>query len=239
MKTPFGRVGGKRFLSKYIISLFPDSYSTYVEPFFGAGSVFFKIKDYHNHKEVINDLDPKITTILKMLKSNSEYVDKHIHRIPATQKYFDKIKNKTDGLSLLETIRFSYGSKGENLADSNRTIKTNFIPYKERLKNVTIKNESFEKVVKEYDDPTTLFYLDPPYEITLENMGKKYYEKSGITPEEVYNVCKNIKGKFILSYNYSPHIIKIFREFDIKIVKVLYSMNVKKQYRMEVIIKNY
>ena len=47
MKTPFGRVGGKRFLSKYIISLFPDSYSTYVEPFFGAGSVFFKIKDYH------------------------------------------------------------------------------------------------------------------------------------------------------------------------------------------------
>ena len=235
MKTPFGRVGGKRFLSKYIISLFPDSYSTYVEPFFGAGSVFFKIKDYHNHKEVINDLDPKITTILKMLKSNSEYVDKHIHRIPATQKYFDKIKNKTDGLSLLETIRFSYGSKGENLADSNRTIKTNFIPYKERLKNVTIKNESFEKVVKEYDDPTTLFYLDPPYEMTLES--KHYYEKSGITPEEVYNVCKNIKGKFILSYNYSPHIIKIFKDFDIKIVKVLY--RISKQYKREVIIKNF
>ena len=235
MKTPYGRVGGKLFLSKYIISLFPDSYSTYVEPFLGAGSVFFKIKDYHNHKEVINDLDPKITTILKMLKSNSEYVDKHIHRIPATQKYFDKIKNKTDGLSLLETIRFSYGSNGKDFNLCNRTIKTNFIPYKERLKNVTIKNESFEKVVKEYDDPTTLFYLDPPYEMTLES--KHYYEKSGITPEEVYNVCKNIKGKFILSYNYSPHIIKIFKDFDIKIVKVLY--RISKQYKREVIIKNF
>ena len=236
MKIPYGRLGGKRLLAKYILSLFPSSYSTYVEPFFGAGSVFFKIKDYHNHKEVINDLDPKITTVLKLLKNHSEYVDKHFNR-HATKKYFDKIKNKTDGLSILESFKWSYAGNGQSYNENRKDIKTDYKPYGERLKNVIIKNESFEKVVKEYDSPTTLFYLDPPYEITLENMDKQYYEKTGITPEEVYNVCKNIKGMFILSYNYSPHIVKLFKEFDIKIVKVYYSLS--ETFKKEVVIKNF
>ena len=139
MKIPYGRMGGKRLLANYILSLFPSSYSTYVEPFFGAGSVFFKIKDYHNHKEVINDLDPKITTVLKLLKNHSEYVDKHINR-HATKKYFDKIKNKTDGLSILESFKWSYATKGKSYNEKRKDIKTDYKPYGERLKNVIIKN---------------------------------------------------------------------------------------------------
>jgi len=245
MKQPYGRIGGKRFLSKYIVSIFPPEYDVYVEPFFGGGSVFYKIKDYHDHKEVINDIDPKIYTILKMLKNNSEYVDKHINRGPMTKKIFDKIKKKNDGLSLLETMRYSFGAMGRHFyGNTERTIKTDFTKIGERLKNVIIKNESFEKVVKEYDSPTTLFYLDPPYEMTLEQrQSQPYYKFSTITPEDVYNVCKNIKGMFILSYNYSPYIVELFKEFDIKIVKVLYTTGnywgKQGRTKKEVIIKNY
>ena len=43
MRTPWGRIGGKRRLFKAIINLFPDNYEIYAEPFFGGGSVFFNL----------------------------------------------------------------------------------------------------------------------------------------------------------------------------------------------------
>lgn len=236
MKKPFGRKGGKRNLAKYILSLFPSNYSTYVEPFFGSGSVFFRIEDYKDHKEVINDIDKKIYTVMKMLKNHSAFVDKNMNKGPITRKYFDKIKTKNDGLSILETIKFSFMNDLKDYGRLDRVVKTDYKPYGERLKNVIIKNESFEKVVKEYDSPTTLFYLDPPYEYTL-NMN--HYTHNSITPEQVYDVCKNIKGKFILSYDYSPSILKLFKEFDIKIVKTVYTVGLTVQKKKEVVIKNF
>lgn len=50
MKPPFGRMGGKRLLALRIINLFPDNYDVFVEPFLGAGNIFFRLK--HNPEEV-------------------------------------------------------------------------------------------------------------------------------------------------------------------------------------------
>jgi UPF0755 protein len=57
--TPFGRCGGKSLLAPKIISLFPDveDYNVYIEPFVGAGNVFFRIEKEEGIKEVLNDKD--------------------------------------------------------------------------------------------------------------------------------------------------------------------------------------
>jgi site-specific DNA-adenine methylase len=67
LKPLTARVGGKVLLKKELINnYFPEvsTYKNYVEPFVGAGAVYF-YKNKDNKKEVINDIDPKIYQILK------------------------------------------------------------------------------------------------------------------------------------------------------------------------------
>jgi site-specific DNA-adenine methylase len=51
-------------------------------------------------------------------------------------------------------------------------IKTDFTPYKERLKNTIILNNSFEKVIKKFDSENTFFYLDPLMKVKRKKITK-------------------------------------------------------------------
>ena len=66
--APYGRMGGKSRLKKRLIEYFPVNYESmnYIEPFFGAGSLFFYKEP--SKKEVINDLDKDIYTLIKGFK---------------------------------------------------------------------------------------------------------------------------------------------------------------------------
>ena len=88
MKAPFGRIGGKSKSANTIISLFPNKFDVYVEPFFGAGSVFFR-KPFINKVEVINDLDKNIYQVLKLIQSKN--IDNSINR-DISREYFNSIK---------------------------------------------------------------------------------------------------------------------------------------------------
>ena len=85
-----------------------------------------------------------------------------------------------------------------------------------------------------YNKPTTFFYLDPPYE------DSKDYSNS-VNPEDVYNAVKTIRGKFMLSYNDSPLIRKLFKEYNIHTIETIYENTTfsKKKVITEVYITNY
>ena len=71
LKPLTARVGGKVLLKKKIVDEYfpsPGTYSTYVEPFVGGGSIYF-YKNKDNHKEVINDIDQDIIDIFKVFKN--------------------------------------------------------------------------------------------------------------------------------------------------------------------------
>ena len=69
---PFGRIGSKRKLFKEIVNYIPP-HETYIEPFFGGGSVFF-LKEKSKFS-VINDIDTELIrdfeNILKIGKNDS------------------------------------------------------------------------------------------------------------------------------------------------------------------------
>ncbi len=58
----------------------------------------------------------------------------------------------------------------------------------------------FAEHIAEYDSPTTLFYLDPPYFSTEKKYyrGDEHFGKEG--HKKLANILNNIQGKFILSY---------------------------------------
>ena len=239
-KPFFGRMGGKSRLVKRLIPMFPTDIETFVEPFLGAGNIFWRLDHKPEIKYVINDFDEIVVKIFKALKNGDKCLE-----TAGTQKSreeFKRLKNKTGrtGCDEINIIRNSFFSQGRSYNPPKKIKK----PYaKERLeeaqeilKNTTILNQSFEKVIEKYDDKTTFFYLDPPYENPKQSDYKDY-----VTPEQVYDAIKNIKGRFLLSYNDSSKIRNIFKEFNIKTIKTAYTktQNIGERTVNELIITNY
>ena len=215
LKPISARIGGKVLLKKTLVDkYFPASstYKTYVEPFVGGGSVYF-YKNKDGHKEVVNDLDPSIYQLFKGFQKyasikladevNGDYNEEDFKDIKESEP-------KDDYGKFLKTnllYKLSYFGKGE--AFGKPRIHTSFTPYKERLENVDILNQDYVEVIKKYDSPSTLFYLDPP---TRAQTGK--FNFSAIEQEELSKICKSIKGKFLLSLGDKPN-KELFKGFNI------------------------
>lgn len=224
MPVPFGRVGGKSRIAKQIISVFPDNYKVYVEPFFGAGGIFFRIPESKKAKlNIINDIDQDIYIVMKELQNNSEYINNNVTRTHITKEQWITLLNKNDAVSIIEKIRYSFFSRGVSYNPSkikynDQLIKTDFTKFQNKLTNTIILNHDYKKIILDFDSQESFFYLDPPYEHT----NKSYYNDFFVDPLEVYHILKNIKGKFILSYNNSQNIQDIFSIFNIYIIKTKY-----------------
>lgn len=241
---PYSRLGGKSRLKKVLINYFPDNYEsmTYIEPFFGAGSLFFYKEP--SKKEVINDLDKTIFILMKGFKKydgneisdaiNGNYdKDKFI----ILKNYKPKTEyNKFIQLLLLTKLSFF----AEMRTFGNRFyINTNYgNKYNERLKNTIILNKDYKEVIKKYDGPNSFFYLDPPYSMSEDY---KYYNNQYININELYELLKNIKGRFLISYDDNKEIKELFKDFKIIKVSTSYAQtqNIERRKKTEILIKNY
>ena len=76
--------------------------------------------------------------------------------------------------------------------------------YCRRLQTVAIENLDALECVRKYDDATTLFYLDPPYETGSDEYGVAFHERA------LVDLLKTIKGAFVLSCYDTP----IYAELD-------------------------
>jgi DNA adenine methylase len=197
LKAPIAYLGGKSKLANKIIDKIPE-HEVYVEPFIGGGSVYYK-KPLAK-KNVIGDKDKDIVKIHQTLKNNPNTI-KSCDMTLSTDK-FNRIKNKSDksACNVFYLNKLSYGammsspvtcSNPKNKESCERRWKRNkdkgmkyqkvhVDDYKEKLKNTTILNQDYKAVMKKYDSPKTLHYLDPPYVV-----GGKSYKVHGVTPEEV------------------------------------------------------
>lgn len=233
-KTPFPRLGGKSRLAKEIIGMFPDTkdYDTYVEPFVGAGNIFFRTVKDDNIQDIINDKDEKVILVMKALKDRPEELNKKIKRDWISKEYFESIKGSKKPEDIIAVAKTSFRGRNLNYANQEKyrkDIKTDYTKdFPERLKDTIILNNDFKKVLKDYDSPKTLFYLDPPYE----SKDQKDYNDY-VTPEEVYSAVKDLKGFVAISYNNSDNIKNIFNK-DGWYIKELNTKYVKKGGSFEV-----
>ena len=246
-----GRIGGKSLLKKKIISMFPDNYENmiYCEPFVGGGSIFF----YKNpsKKEIINDIDKNVIDIYKLFKKyDANDIFEALRVLKKDKKTFNYIKNEyKPKTEFNKGIRLYYLSKVAFFSNINtgfrkprRRNDENFSDihikdYFYRLKNTIILNKDYSDIIKKYDSVNTFFYLDPPYENS-----KGLYDNYDISIYDIYNILKNIKGKFLLSYNNSPIAKELFKNYKIKYLKTKYTDPIKgggARDKTEIIISNY
>jgi DNA adenine methylase len=245
LKPPFCRQGNKYPLRKRIIPLFPR-HITYVEPFAGSAAIFFnKPKADVN---VLNDLDKDTVKRLRLLKRVSKDKSKYkqnLTSLKAIKHFFDNHTDSDTDLLLYEKIKACTGFSGQPVVKSTDIYKP-FNPikmldrineYQDKLKGVTITTQDYAKVIQKYDSPTTLFFLDPPYEDTSKSFG--YAEDTDFNFERLNDILRDIKGFFFMTINDSTRIRKLFSNFIQKSVNVSALWQNTNKIRKELFITNY
>ena len=254
MKSFLSWVGGKSRLAPVIVEQFPD-HKTYVEVFGGAGWVLFRKEP--SHVEVYNDIDGDLVNLFRVVKHRPSALAERLSLVLySRESYYEFIRrwkaNPVDelerALSFLYVVRSAFGAKpgggwAYSKAQNPRSvIALDFIlKVQQRLSAVYIDGQSYEKVIAAFDSPDTLFYLDPPYWIP----GQKFYQHEFNQEDHMAlrDRLATIQGKFVLSYNDSAEVRKLYREFKVRATKTIhYSSNNKRdQARMkrELIIRNF
>jgi len=80
--------------------------------------------------------------------------------------------------------------------------------------NVYCFNRHYKNIIKYFDHEDTFFYLDPPY-----YKNENYYKNHPFLEKkhhiELYEILKNIKGKFLLSYQDRDLMRELYKDFNI------------------------
>tara|TARA_B100000900_G_scaffold410437_1_gene428225 strand:+ start:2692 stop:3498 length:807 start_codon:yes stop_codon:yes gene_type:complete len=253
--------GGKYYALKQLSKFWIEKkHETYIEPFFGGGSVFWtKPKAKINW---INDYDKDLIHFLNFIK-NENNLKKLLLKLnkekTPTKERHQEVKNidKSDALTkafkYFYLNRTSFSGKMNNPHWGFRPIRSlpierwheRLIPCSKKLKNVKITNLSFEHVLKNnLNDKNTLVYLDPPYYKPPKN---SHYKISFENRDhlKLLSYLKKMKTKFFLSYDDSAEIREMYKDFKISEIKFYYrvtnSRNVqnKRLKKKELVISNF
>lgn len=224
MSNPIRYFGGKSYLAKRLIELFPP-HSRYCEAFFGGGSVLFA-KPHENVAEFVNDIDYELTNFWSVLK-NEVLFDRFKRMVDATPlssvefertKRFLRLSHHGEDTLLAVQFFVRYRQSRQGLGKDfctptsrlRRGMNENVSAWlsavdglstaHERLRRVEIRNQDALDFIEQLDSPESFFYLDPPYLHSERNTKSAYnHEMSSEQHEQLLVTLSDIKGKFMLS----------------------------------------
>lgn len=231
-------IGGKRRLAARLIEIQSKiKHAAYVEPFVGMGGVFFR-RPWISPCEVINDLSRDVSGLFRVLQRHYVPLMDMLRWQVTSRDEFERLKlAHPDSLTDLERAarflylqRTAFGGKvkGQNFGVSMRSARFDIHALTEtlqdvhnRLSRVTIECLPFTDVLKRYDRPDTLFYLDPPY------WGSEADYSAAFRHEDFHmllGALERLEGRFILSINDRPEVRELFGQFKIEAVSVPYTV---------------
>lgn len=207
--------GGKSRISRHIVEAMP-LHHTYIEPFCGGLHVFGrKGRPSTRYIEVLNDLDEKIVNMYRHIRDSPELLEQ-LRYTPYSRVELERagkiLAEQSDGVdaacaqvvALKMTRGYPWGVSSLNRPSGNHDSAASYVRLVEslqimadRLKAVTIESMDASDIMRRYDEPGALFYLDPPYPGTGQ---QKYRHKYDI--EAYKTLCAQIEsaeGSVVLS----------------------------------------
>ncbi|MEO6359892.1 MAG: DNA adenine methylase [Sphingomicrobium sp.] len=234
-----GYIGGKRNLSRRLVEIINwTPHELYAEAFVGMGGIFFR-RTRRPRVEVINDISADVATLFRILQRHyQQFLDTLKWQLAGRAEFERLMRVDPSTLTDLErSARFLYlqrtafGGKveGRNFGTDrhgpSRFDLTKLVPMLEavhdRLARVHIERLPYAELIRRYDRPGALFYLDPPYWGCEEDYGPGVFEAADF--ERLRALLDGIQGRFILSINDRPEIRALFVGMTIEEVGVNYS----------------
>nr|WP_197277411.1 DNA adenine methylase [Sphingomonas profundi] len=224
-------LGGKRNLASRLVKRIATvPHETYVEPFVGMGGVFLR-RTARPRSEVINDISGDVTTLFRVLQEHYPYFVDMLRWRLTSRAEFDRLRalpaeRLTDlqrAARFLYLQRLAFGGKvrGQHFGVDRRTpgrfdvtkLEPMLAEIHDRLAGVVIEQLPYADVLRRYDGPATLFYLDPPYWGCETDYGQDVFGRADF--ELLADQLAGISGRFILSINDTPGAREVFGRFRI------------------------
>lgn len=179
MKPLLKYPGAKWRLADWIISYMPK-HTTYLEPFFGSGAVFFNKPP--SKVETINDIDGNVVNLFRVIRERPEELSRLIEFTPwARDEYY--LSYEKTGDELEDARRFlvrcwqAFGTRMGNRTGWRHNIQgangglyggwhrlpEDILSISKRLKTVQIESQLAVDLIIRYRYPEVLIYADPPY----------------------------------------------------------------------------
>lgn len=226
-RSPLIWFGGKSKVAHHIISKMPP-HTCYVEPFGGAAHVIAQKSPVYS--EIYNDIDGEVVNFLLVARAEPQRLQKACESLPYSRSLYEKWKREQPPDDYFErALRFFYvnrsgiakgnsdsafstdtgwrHSKEHNTARTYQSACQLITSFAERMKSVMIDNRDFRDILRVYDSPTTLFYVDPPY------IGREKYYAGGFTEQDhrdLAELLNKIKGMAIISYYSDPLLDELY-----------------------------
>lgn len=219
--------GGKSDEINKFEQYIPNDYDTYIEPFVGAGAVYFHLNP---NKAVINDIHPELIDFYKNIKQGKindiyEFMNEH----PNTEEEYYNIRDNFEIKNTFDNAcRFYYLRKTcfRGMMRYNKDMKFN-IPYGKykKINYEDLKNENYEILLKRtkifnkdfnyifdnFNNEDNFMFLDPPYDSKFSNYGYCIFNED--KHKELFNQFENTKNKCLLIIGKSDFIENLYNDY--------------------------
>lgn len=254
--------GGKRQLLSVINERIPGKFSTYYEPFVGAGAVLF---DMQPKKAIINDANKELINVYKVIKNDiDELILDLKNHVNEENYYYDVRKlDRTDGYKNMSDIKkasrilylnktcynglFRVNQQGQFNVPFGRYKNPNIVN-EETLRavhdylnnnDIRILNVDFEEAIK-YMRKEAFVYFDPPYHPISDTSSFTGYTTDGFDAEDqkrLKKLCDSLDDRgcrFLLSNSSADLILDLYSDYNLEYVDANRSINSKGDSRGEI-----
>ena len=248
--TLLRRLGNKQAIAKRILPYFP-AHDIYIEPFFGAGGMFFnKPRARHNF---LNDSDEEVFNLYMVVLEERERLKFELSRMPVHQSLWRHWKTNIPEDRVLKAVRFlfysNFGYMGKPETLHMAALRDSKSCAIEEIELIDFGNTSFscfdfEKFIRSItyntDEPIfgkTFCYCDPPY------LGQVHNYQDGDAWNEgelsrLFDVLEWRGCKFAVSEFDNPTVVQMARDRGLNVHVIGERQNMKNR-RTEILVTNY
>ena len=239
------RLGNKSKMAKTIVPYFPR-HSIYVEPFFGAGGMFFnKPKVKYN---IVNDLDGDVFNLFQIVTNRKDELIEQFEIMPIHSDLLEYWKENKEPEPLRRALRFlflsnftfmgkpsniKFGTENPKAIFNERIAKTF-----ELISDVQFFNADFReffKILRETQADKSFIYCDPPYLGTDDNYSNSFTEQDCIG---LFDCLQKSKCRFAVSEFDNEFILQQAKERALHVHYLCERRNLGNT-RTEILITNY
>jgi len=212
--------GGKARLAAKLEQLMPE-HDTYVEPFVGGGSTFFRKEEVE--LSVLGDKDPFPIEFFHQVRTGG--LRKCRGGMKPSRSLFDRSKKGKSACMrmALSTLsyhgdRATYGAKSSEGKVVGRNKMRNLKAYEKKLRKAHLVVGDFDEVMKRFDKPSAVHFLDPPwpldsgYSDTKYHLGRQKKMGKAYDPAYVRDTCNKMKGACLVIYGDHPSVREAFKK---------------------------
>ncbi len=239
------RLGNKSKIAHEIQKHFPP-HKIYIEPFFGAGGMFFnKPKAKYN---IVNDLDSDVFNLFQVVMNQKDELEAAFYMMPIHSDLLNYWKQNQETETIKKALRFLFLSNltfmggGEIIRTGTENPKKPLFDFIDRvfkfMYNVQFLNCDFKRFFVEArinNELQTFIYCDPPYVNTCDNYNDSFTEADSI---DLFNTLQETGCKWAMSEFNNPFILDQAEQRGLYVHIIGERQNLKNR-RTEILVTNY